>query len=37
MDYCVTAGKQVSTAPCEEVAMTPGEDVRVLEAAFCVT
>lgn len=30
MDYCVTAGKQVSTAPCEDVAMKPDEDVRSL-------
>lgn len=37
MDYHVTAGKQVSTAPCEEVAMTPGADMWVFEASFGVT
>lgn len=37
MDYCVNAGKQVSAAPFEEVAMTPGADMWVFEASFRVT
>lgn len=36
-DYRVNAGKQVSAAPCEEVAMTPDADMWVFEASFRVT
>lgn len=36
-DYRMSAGKQVSAAPCEEVAMTPGADMWASEASFAVT
>lgn len=32
---CASAGKQVSIAPCEEVAMTPDVDMWVLDALNC--
>lgn len=35
MDYGETAGKQVSTAPCEEVAMTPARYVGVWSLISC--